>query len=116
MREERGEIEGRQSIADAFTLWGAIRGDVLARQGAKLYVRGTIHGDLTVADGGRVHVYGTVTGNLVARAGAKVILSGLVRGDVVNDWGRIYIDLLGKVEGNVTGDGETTWSKGPPDA
>jgi len=116
MREERGEIEGRQTIDEPYTLWGSIRGDVLAKQGAKLYIRGTIQGDLTVADGGRVHVYGMVTGDLVARAGAKVIVSGRIRGNVVNDWGRIYIDSLGNVEGTVSGDGETTWSKGPPDA
>lgn len=116
MREERGLIDGDQTIAEPYTLWGEIRGNVLAKAGSTLKLRGTIDGDLTVADGGRVHVYGTVTGDVVVRGGAKVILSGLVQGDVVNDWGKVYVDRQAKIDGSVTGEGDTLWDKGPSDA
>ena len=109
MREERGQLRGDQVVAEAYTLWGSIAGNVTAVKGSKLYVRGTIYGDLTILHGGRVHVYGKVTGNLLVKDGAKVIVSGLIGGDAANEGGRMYIDALGKVEGHTltTDDGET---------
>ncbi|HLL90395.1 MAG TPA: hypothetical protein VK324_13935 [Tepidisphaeraceae bacterium] len=108
MREERGTLSGDLVVAETYTLWGTVAGDVRVVAGGKMYVRGAIYGSLSVEDGGRVHVYGNVAGDLVVHPGAKVIHSGLVGGDAVNRGGRLYVDGTGKVTGKVkTKAGET---------
>jgi cytoskeletal protein CcmA (bactofilin family) len=101
MREERGNIRGNLVVDEPYTLWGSIAGDVTAVKGSKFYVRGMIYGSLTVLHGGRVHVYGNITGNLVVKDGAKVIHSGVVGGDAINEGGRLYVDKIAKVLGDV---------------
>jgi len=108
MREERGQLRGDQVVSEAYTLWGAIAGNVTATKGSKFYVRGTIYGDLEVLVGGRVHVYGKVTGSLIVKDGAKVIVSGIIGKDAVNEGGRLYVDASAEIMGAVrTEDGET---------
>ncbi len=112
MREERGQFAGNMIITDAVDLWGNVAGDVIVREGGKLYLRGAIYGNLKVENGGRVHVFGNVGRNLTVAEGAKVIHSGVVSGDVINRGGRIYIDLKSKVFGKVkTKSGETQYEK-----
>lgn len=101
MREERGQLRGDQVIDQAYTLWGAIAGNVTAIQGAKFYARGVIYGNLTVLHGGRVHVYGNITGTLTVKDGAKVIVSGAIGKDAVNLGGRLYLDNAATVHGKV---------------
>jgi cytoskeletal protein CcmA (bactofilin family) len=109
MREERGKLSGDVVISELYTLWGMIAGNVKVVEEGKLYLRGSIHGDLTVEFGGRVHIYGTVQGKLIARRGAKVIHGGVVGGDILNDGGRVFIELAAKTMGKVkTKDGTTT--------
>jgi cytoskeletal protein CcmA (bactofilin family) len=110
MREERGHLRGDVVIDEAYTLWGTIAGDVTAVQGSKFYLRGMIYGSLTVLHGGRVHVYGNVTGDLTVKDGAKVIHSGVLGGNARNEGGRLYIDKIAKVLGNIKteDDGQTT--------
>src|SRR5687767_7890723 len=108
MREERGQLKGDVVINEPYTLWGSVAGDVTAVKGSKFYMRGTIYGSLTVLHGGRVHIYGKVTGNLLVKDGSKVIHSGTVGGDAVNEGGRLYIENIAKVYGQVvTNEGET---------
>jgi cytoskeletal protein CcmA (bactofilin family) len=116
MREERGHLRGNLVIDEPYTLWGSIAGDVTAVKGSKLYVRGMIYGSLTVLHGGRVHVYGNITGDLTIKDGAKVIHSGVVGGDVTNEGGRLYIDKISKVLGEVKTDeeGKTTYETDNP--
>ena len=101
MREERGQIAGNQIIAEAFTLWGSIAGDIVVIDGGKMYARGAIYGKLSVEEGGRVHIFGNVSGDLVVSEGAKVIVSGIVGGDCTNNGGRLYIDETARVLGRV---------------
>ena len=109
MREERGQLRGDIVNDEPYTLWGSIAGNVTAVKGSKLYVRGAIYGNLTVLHGGRVHVYGNVTGDLVVKDGAKVIQSGNLGGDAINLGGRLYIDSIAKITGDVrTEEGQTT--------
>ena len=110
MREERENLTGDQTIAEPYTLWGSVAGNVSAVKGSKFYVRGAIYGDLTVLHGGRVHIYGNITGNLFVKDGAKVIHSGVLGGDANNFGGRLYIDQKAKVMGRVRTeeDGQTT--------
>src|SRR5205085_11135882 len=110
MREERGNLRGNLVIDEPYTLWGSIAGDVTAVKGSKFYVRGPIYGNLTVLHGGRVHVFGNVTGDLTIKDGAKVIHSGVVGGDVLNQGGRLYVDRIAKVMGDIKTDedGRTT--------
>jgi cytoskeletal protein CcmA (bactofilin family) len=108
MREERGQLSGDVVVAETYTLWGTIAGNVRVIEGGKMYVRGAVYGNLTVEAGGRVHVYGNVSGDLVVHRKAKVIHSGLLGGDAVNQGGRLYVDEMGKVNGKVkTKAGET---------
>ncbi len=116
MREERGQLSGDQTIAEPYSLWGTIVGNVTAVKGAKFYVRGSIYGNLVVRSGGRVHVYGNVSGDLTVMERSKVIHSGIVGGDAVNLGGRLYIESAARVLGKVrTEDGETTIEP-PPDS
>jgi len=101
MREERGQLNGNQVIAEPVDLWGTISGNVTVLKGGKVYVRGAIYGHLNVEDGGRVHIYGNVSGNLTVEKGAKVILSGVLGGDAVNNGGRLYIDNMARVLGRL---------------
>jgi hypothetical protein len=101
MREERGTLRGDQRIFEPFNLWGSIGGNVNVIQGGKFYVRGAIYGNLTVEYGGRVHIFGNVSGNLRVERGAKVIHSGVVGGSATNDGGRLYIEHMAKVMGDV---------------
>ena len=108
MREERGQIAGNITIAEPYTLWGTIGGDVRVTAGGKMWVRGAIYGTLTVESGGRVHVYGNISGDLIVHANSKVIHSGMVMGDAINRGGRLYVDVNGTVKGKVkTKSGET---------
>lgn len=108
MREERGQISGGVTIAEPYTLWGVIGGDVRVVDGGKFWSRGSIYGDLVVADGGRVHIYGSISGDLTVHKGAKVILSGRVMGNAVNRGGRLFVDATGMVMGKIkTKAGET---------
>lgn len=108
MREERGQLKGDMVVSEPYTLWGSIAGEVTAVKGSKFYVRGAIYGNLTVLHKGRVHIYGNITGNLVVKDGAKVIHSGTVGGDAINQGGRLYIEAVAKVYGQVrTEEGET---------
>ncbi|HZZ44849.1 MAG TPA: hypothetical protein VFE58_18065 [Tepidisphaeraceae bacterium] len=115
MREERGQLAGDLSIAEPFTLWGSIIGNVTLLPGAKLYVRGTIHGNLTLQPGSRAHILGTVSGSLTLHENTKVILSGILGGDAHNHGGRLYIDhtatLMGKLK---THSGDTQIQPAPP--
>ncbi|HEX4054477.1 MAG TPA: polymer-forming cytoskeletal protein [Tepidisphaeraceae bacterium] len=119
MREERGKLNGDVVIDELYTLWGMIVGNVEVLKEGKLYLRGSIYGDLTVQSGGRAHIFGNVQGRLTAKRGAKVIHSGVVGGDIVNQGGRIYIELMAKTLGKVkTKDGKTTFEereKFPPE-
>ena len=99
MREERGRVLGDAIIAEPYTLWGTIQGDLKVLDGGKVYVRGNIGGDLIVDFGGRVHVFGHVAGNLTLFRGAKVILSGVVAGAASNDNARLFVDKHGRVLG-----------------
>jgi len=108
MREERGNISGKVTINEPYTLWGSIAGDVTVVTGGKFYQRGAIYGSLTVNDGGRVHIFGNVQGDLTVKKGAKVIHSGVVGGDANNLGGRLYIEKEARINGKVkTKDGET---------
>jgi predicted acyltransferase (DUF342 family) len=108
MREERGTITGDVVVAEDYTLWGTIVGNVRVIDGGKMYVRGSIYGKLNVETGGRVHVYGNVARDLVVHKGAKVIHSGVLGGVAVNRGGRLLIDATGRVAGKVkTKSGET---------
>jgi cytoskeletal protein CcmA (bactofilin family) len=112
MREERGKLSGDVVIDELYTLWGMIVGNVNVVEEGKLYLRGSIYGDLTVEFGGRVHIYGNVQGKLTTRRGAKVIHGGVVGGDIVNEGGRIFIELAAKTMGKVkTKSGTTTFEK-----
>jgi cytoskeletal protein CcmA (bactofilin family) len=109
MKDERGHVAGNQIITEPYTLWGSVAGNVMARNGAKLYVRGAIYGDLIVEPGGRVHIFGNISGNLTVMEKSKVIHSGILGGDATNRGGRLYIEATAKVLGKVrTIDGETT--------
>jgi cytoskeletal protein CcmA (bactofilin family) len=113
MREERGQIQGDQVIAEAIDLWGSILGDVTVVEGGKMYVRGAIYGNLTVADGGRVHIYGNVTGNLLVKEGAKVIHSGVIGGEAVNRGGRLFVEDCARIIGKLrTKSGQTSVEPG----
>ena len=101
MREERGRVYGDATIAEPYTLWGVIMGDLRVLDGGKVYVRGNIGGDLIVDFGGRVHVFGHVAGNLLLFRGSKVILSGVVAGFASNDNGRLFLDKHGRVLGKI---------------
>ena len=101
MREERGRIYGDAVIAEPFTLWGSVTGDLKVLEGGKVYVRGNIGGDLIVDFGGRVHVFGHVAGNLMLFRGAKVILSGVVAENASNQNARLFIDKHGRVLGKI---------------
>jgi cytoskeletal protein CcmA (bactofilin family) len=108
MREERGQISGSITVAEPFTLWGSVSGDVNVIDGGKVYIRGSVYGNLIVERGGRVHVFGTVAGSLLVQRKAKVIYSGTLLGDATNDGGRLYIDATATVHGRIrTNDGET---------
>jgi cytoskeletal protein CcmA (bactofilin family) len=108
MREERGTISGDVRVFEPFTLWGSISGNVTVIQGGKFYVRGSIYGSLTVEYGGRVHIFGNVSGKLTVMRGAKVIHSGVVGGDALNDGGRLYIESMARILGELdTINGET---------
>jgi predicted acyltransferase (DUF342 family) len=112
MREERGKLSGDHTIAELYTLWGMIVGNVAVVEHGKLYLRGSIYGDLTVQYGGRVHIFGHVQGNLIVERGAKVIHSGVVGGDITNRGGRIFIDLAAKTHGKVkTKSGKTEFEQ-----
>ncbi|MGD0464542.1 MAG: hypothetical protein ABSB74_18810 [Tepidisphaeraceae bacterium] len=112
MREERGKLSGDVVINELYTLWGMIVGNVKVIEEGKLYLRGSIYGNLTVEYGGRVHIYGNVQGKLTARRGAKVIHGGVVGGDIVNEGGRIFIELAAKTMGKIkTKDGTTTFER-----
>lgn len=102
MREERGRLQGDAVIAERYTLWGTILGDVRVLDGGKFWMRGSVQGDLIVEFGGRVHVFGQVSGNLLVARGAKVIVSGLIHGSATNDGGRLYIEPDGKILGRIT--------------
>jgi hypothetical protein len=116
MREERGHLRGNVVIDEPYTLWGSIAGDVTAVKGSKFYVRGMIYGSLTVLHGGRVHVYGQVTGDLTVKDGAKVIHSGVLGGNAINQGGRLYVDKISKVLGEIkTEDGQTTIESDNPE-
>ena len=99
MREERGRVSGDAVIAEPYTLWGTVMGDLKVLDGGKVYVRGNVGGDLIVDHGGRVHVYGHIAGNLMLFRGSKVILSGVVAGTASNDNGRLFVDKSGRVLG-----------------
>jgi hypothetical protein len=101
MREERGNIPGKQIISDPVDLWGNIIGDTRVILGGKMYIRGSVIGNLTVEDGGRVHIYGNVTGDLVVQQGAKVILSGVVGRDAINRGGRLYVEGCARILGKL---------------
>ena len=116
MREERGTLSGDQTIFEPFNLWGSIGGNVRVIQGGKFYVRGAIYGNIRVEYGGRVHIFGNVTGNLIVENGAKVIHSGVIGGDATNEGGRLYIEPIAKVIGDViTTSGETKDDRPIPD-
>jgi cytoskeletal protein CcmA (bactofilin family) len=109
MREERGKLIGDVVIDELYTLWGMIVGNVRVVEEGKLYLRGSIYGDLTVEYGGRVHIFGNVQGKLTARRGAKVIHGGVVGGDIINEGGRIFVELAAKTMGKIkTKKGTTT--------
>ena len=117
MREERGQIHGNQTISERYTLWGSIGGDVRVVEGGKFYLRGSVYGNLNVEHGGRVHIFGNLQGNLVVHRGAKVIHSGLVGGSVTNMGGRLHLELISRVHGDVkTKSGETTVEEVEPRA
>ena len=101
MKEERGNINGDQTIAEKYELWGKISGDVRVVEGGKFYMRGAIYGDLMVEYAGRVHIYGHVSGNLTIYRGSKVIVSGIISGNATNEGGRLYIDRDGQVLGRI---------------
>jgi cytoskeletal protein CcmA (bactofilin family) len=108
MREERGQISGSLTIAERFTLWGSISGDVNVIDGGKVYIRGSVYGNLIVERGGRVHVFGTVAGNLRVAKRAKVIYSGTLLGDATNEGGRLFVDAQATIQGRIrTVNGET---------
>jgi cytoskeletal protein CcmA (bactofilin family) len=108
VREERGQISGDVTIAEPYTLWGTVGGDVRVVDGGKLWARGSIYGNLDVATGGRVHVYGNISGDLTVQKGAKVILSGRIMGDAINRGGRLFVEASGMVMGKIkTKSGET---------
>ncbi|MEM6315423.1 MAG: hypothetical protein AAF743_15135 [Planctomycetota bacterium] len=102
MKEERGRIQGDAVIAERYTLWGTIVGDVRVLDGGKFWMRGSIQGELIVEYGGRVHIFGQVSGGLFVARGAKVIVSGLVHGGATNDGGRLFIEPDGRVLGKIT--------------
>ena len=109
MREERGHIAGNITIAEPYTLWVSIGGDVLVSDGSKFYVRGAIYGNMNVAPGGRVHALGNITGNVTVSPKSKVILGGTVGGDVINLGGRLYVEATAHVMGKVkAGEGGET--------
>jgi hypothetical protein len=108
MREERGTVAGDVIVFEPYTLWGSIGGNVRVIEGGKFYVRGAIYGNLTVEYNGRVHIFGNVSGDLRVERGAKVIHSGIVGRNAFNEGGRLYIESMAKVLGNViTTSGET---------
>jgi cytoskeletal protein CcmA (bactofilin family) len=112
MREERGKLSGDCEIAELYTLWGMIVGNVTVAEHGKFYLRGSIYGNLTIAYGGRAHIFGHLRGDLVVKRGAKVIHSGVIGGDIVNQGGRIYIELAAKTDGKVkTKSGTTTFEQ-----
>ncbi len=114
MREERGKLTGDTTIAEPYSLWGTIVGNVTAVKGAKFYVRGSIYGNLIVKSGGRVHIFGNISGNLTV-LGGKAIHSGIVGGNAVNRGGRLYIEAAARVLGKIREvDGETTIEPPPP--
>ena len=112
MREERGKLSGDCEINELYTLWGMIVGNVSVVEGGKLYLRGSIYGDLEVQYAGRVHIFGNLQGNLLVHRGAKVIHSGTIGGDIINQGGRIFIDLASKTMGKVkTKSGKTEFEQ-----
>jgi cytoskeletal protein CcmA (bactofilin family) len=115
MREERGQLNGNQIIAERYTLWGSIGGDVRVVEGGKFYLRGSIYGNLTVESGGRAHIFGNLQGNLIVKRGAKVIHSGVVGRNVVNSGGRLHIEMIARVHGDIkTKSGDTTVEQPEP--
>ena len=115
MREERGQIAGDLIVNDPLELWGNVGGNVTVVEGGKFYVRGSILGDLIVQYGGRVHIYGQVHGNVILFDNTKLIHSGHIAGDLINDGGRLYIELISRVAGKVkTRSGQTKYEKIPP--
>ena len=111
-KQERANLAGDQVFADALEFLGKVTGNVRIVDGGKVYLRGAIYGDLTVEDGARVHIYGHISGDLTVHTGAKVIHSGLIGGNAINDGGRLYVDVDGRVNGKVrTHDGETRIEK-----
>jgi hypothetical protein len=117
VREERGTLKGDVIVFEPFNLWGSIGGNVRVIQGGKFYVRGAIYGNLAVEYGGRAHVFGNVTGDLRVERGAKVIHSGIVGGCATNEGGRLYIESMAKVLGDVitTNNGETRDDRTAPE-
>jgi hypothetical protein len=108
MREERGTLAGDVIVFEPFNLWGSIGGNVRVIEGGKFYVRGTVYGNVTVEYGGRMHIFGSVAGDLVVERGAKVIHSGSVGGSATNEGGRLYIEPIAKILGDlITTSGET---------
>ncbi len=99
MKEERGRVYGDIAIAERYTLWGAVSGDMRVLEGGKVWIRGHVGGDLIVDYGGRVHVFGHIAGNLIMFRGSKVILSGVIGGNASNTNARLFIDRHGRVLG-----------------
>lgn len=101
MREERGRVTGPIEVAEPYTLWGTVHGDVKVLDGGKMYVRGNIFGDLIVDFGGRVHIFGHVSGDVLIFRGTKVINSGTIGGNCTNKGGRFYQDTHGSTIGKI---------------
>ena len=110
MREERGQIAGDMVVYEPFELWGNVGGNVTVVNGGKFYHRGAIYGNLIVENGARVHIYGQIKGNVTLAENTKVIHSGVIAGNVVNNGGRLFIDRAAKIGGKVkTHSGETKY-------
>lgn len=101
MREERGRVYGDITIAEPYTLWGAVSGDMRVNDGGKVWLRGHVGGDVIVDFGGRVHVFGHVAGSLIMFKGSKVIISGVIGGSATNKDSRLFIGRNGRVLGKL---------------
>jgi cytoskeletal protein CcmA (bactofilin family) len=101
MREERGQVAGDLTVNEPLELWGNVGGNVTVGEGGKFYVRGSILGNLTVQYGGRVHIYGQVHGDVTLYDNTKVIHSGMIAGNLINEGGRLYVELKSGVGGKI---------------
>lgn len=106
------------------TLDERFEGSVVVIGPRSAVMNGLVRGDLFVRDGAVCEVTGMVTGSLIAERASRAILKGMVvkdakasggemeiygfvQGNVINEGGKIYVDVGSVVKGKIMGSTES---------